>query len=68
MYNPTQEDSSIETTYEINTLKQIKNIITEIDLNCLTIAKAKEITLKVISHKPNINTQQKKSDELRSKL
>jgi len=59
LYNPQQKEINIEVTYEICFLKQIKKIVTEIELNCFTVAKAKEITLKVISYEPNINTQQK---------
>ena len=62
-YNPAQKYNSVEVTYEIYSLKQIRDIITEIDLNCFTVAKGQEITLKVIPHEPNINTQKKDAIE-----
>ncbi|MEY8214207.1 MAG: HAD family phosphatase [Colwellia sp.] len=63
LYNPTQKESSVEPTYEINSLKKIEKIITEIDLNCFTVAKSKAISLKLISHKPTISTQQTEAIE-----
>lgn len=62
-YNPEYENIEKDVTYEINALHQIKNIITEIDLNCFTISKAKKITLKVIEHEPDINSSQKQTIE-----
>ena len=62
-YNPEYENIEKDVTYEINTLHQIKNIITEIDLNCFTVSKAKKITLKVVEHEPDINSSQKQTIE-----
>lgn len=59
-YNPENKNIEKDITYEINALNQIKNVITEINLNCFTISKAKKITLKVVEHDPDIDTSQKR--------
>lgn len=58
LYNPTKKVVSVKPTYEIYSLKQIKNIFTEIYLNCFTISRAKEITLKAVEYEPYINESQ----------
>lgn len=63
LYNPERKEMGVESSYEIYCIKQIKNVITEFFLNCFTIAKAKEITLKVIPYKININSNKAKSIE-----
>jgi|GEM_PF-164446 len=62
-YNPKEYQIKMESTYTIHSLLQIKNIITEIELNCFTIAKADNISLKVIEYKPEINSSQKEAVE-----
>jgi len=62
-YNPENKEIEKDVAYEINSMHQIKNIITEIDLNCFTISKAGEITLKIVEHEPNINALQKQAIE-----
>lgn len=62
-YNPDDKNIEKEVNYEINSLHKLINIIKEIDLNCFTVSKAKQITLKVIKHAPNISASQKQAIE-----
>jgi HAD superfamily hydrolase (TIGR01509 family) len=62
-FNPNRNIIEENITYEINKLNQIQNIITEIDLNCFTVAKAQQITLKVVVHEPAISISQKQEIE-----
>lgn len=61
-YNPKNEFNK-EAAHNINSLLQIKNIITEIELNCFTVAKADNISLKLIEHEPEINSSQREAIE-----
>jgi len=57
-YNPDDNQLNLETTYTIHSLSQIKNVITEIELNCFTVAKADNISLTAIEYEPEINSIQ----------
>jgi beta-phosphoglucomutase-like phosphatase (HAD superfamily) len=63
-YNPENKCIEKDVTYEINSLQEVGNIVTEIDLNCFTISKAKEIKLGIVEYEPNINCSQKKAIEI----
>jgi HAD superfamily hydrolase (TIGR01509 family) len=62
-YNPKENLINTEFTHTIHSLSQIKNIITEIKLNCFTIAKADNISLKVIEYELEINPLQREAIE-----
>jgi HAD superfamily hydrolase (TIGR01509 family) len=58
LYNPTQKKVSVKPNQEIHSLNQIKNILKEIDLNCFTVSRAKEITLKTVEYELFISESQ----------
>ena len=62
-YNPNDNQINLETTYTIHSLSQIKKVITETELNCFTVAKADNISLKVIEYEPEINSFQRDAIE-----
>lgn len=62
-YNPNDSLINLETTYTIHSLSQVKKVITEIELNCFTIAKAHNISLSVIEYEPEINSFQRDAIE-----
>ncbi len=59
LYTSKQNNFNITPTYTINSLSQIKDILTEIELNCFTVAKAENISLKVIDYEPDFSPLQK---------
>ena len=59
LYTSKQNNFNITPTYTINSLSQIKEILTEIELNCFTVAKAENISLKVIDYEPDFSPLQK---------
>jgi HAD superfamily hydrolase (TIGR01509 family) len=62
-YNPKNRKTEKNVTYEIDSLHRIKEIITEIDLNCFTISKSRNITLQVVEHELYINALQEQTIE-----
>jgi len=62
-YNPNDNQINLETTYTIHSLSQIKKVITEIELNCFTVAKADNISLTAIEYEPEINSIQRDAIE-----
>jgi len=62
-YNPNDNQFNLETTYTIHSLSQIKKVITEIELNCFTVAKADNISLTAIEYEPEINSIQRDAIE-----
>ncbi len=62
-YNPDNKNINQKVYYKINSLHRIKNIITEIKLNCFIVSKAEKIMLKLVNHKPDINISQKQTIE-----
>ena len=62
-YNPNNNQINLETTYTIHSLSQIKKVITEIELNCFTVAKANNISLTAIEYEPEINSIQRDAIE-----
>jgi len=62
-YNPNDNQINFETTYTIHSLSQIKKVITEIELNCFTVAKADDISLTAIEYEPEINSIQRDAIE-----
>lgn len=62
-YNPMQNQFDKESTYSIHSLLQIEDIITEIELNCFTVAKANNFSLKVTEYEPDIGSVQREAIE-----
>ncbi len=62
-YNPASKNIRRKASYEIKSLHLIKNILTEIKLNCFIVSKAKKITLKLVNHKPEISLPLKQAIE-----
>jgi len=62
-YNPNDNQFNLETTYTIHSLSQIKKVITEIELNCFTVAKADNVSLTAIEYEPEINSIQRDAIE-----
>ncbi|MCG8700653.1 MAG: HAD family phosphatase, partial [Bacteroidales bacterium] len=62
-YNPHHNSVIKNVNYEICSLFEIQNIITEIHFNCFTVSNAPNITLEVIEHKIDLTPSQNKTVE-----
>lgn len=58
-FNPDGRAAPLETDYEIDALERIGQLLTEIDLNCRTVSRASELSMKFIDHEPPIKADQR---------
>ena len=62
-FNPDKRENEENVSYEIHELSEIQNIVTELKLNCFTLAKANDISLKLVDYSPTFLSTQKEAIE-----